>query len=53
MNKILDILVVVYTNSIVYVVLQYGTPILSFVTTILSLFYIIRKLKKEFYTKDK
>ena len=52
MNKILDILMVIYTNSVVYVVIQYGTPVLSFFTTILSLFYIIRKLKKEFYTKN-
>jgi len=53
MNKIVDILMVIYTNSVVYVIIQYGTPLLSFVTTILSLFYIVRKLKKEFYTKDK
>ena len=53
MNKFIDIAMVIYTNSVVYVVLQYGTPLLSFTTASLSLFYIIRKIKKEFYTKDK
>lgn len=51
MNKFMDILVVIYTNSVVYVILQYGTPVLSFCTAALSLFYIIRKIKKEFYNK--
>jgi hypothetical protein len=49
MNKFFDILLVLYTNSIVYMVLQYGTPVISFFTAIISLYYIIRKVKKEFF----
>jgi len=49
LNKFFDILLVLYTNSIVYMVLQYGTPVLSFFTACISLYYIIRKVKKEFF----
>ena len=48
-----DILLVVTTNGVVFTIANYGTPLVSFTTALLSLFYIIRKIKKEIYTKDK
>lgn len=53
MNKLEDIMLVLYTNSILFTFLKYGTPAVSFITALLSLFYIIRKIKKEFYSKEK
>ena len=59
MNKLLenslfhDVLLVITTNGVVFTISHYGTPLISFTTAALSLFYIIKKIKKEIYTKDK
>jgi len=44
-----DIIKIVATNSVVYIVASYATPLISFLTASLSLYYIIRKIKKEFF----
>lgn len=44
-----DIIKVVATNGILFMVANYATPIISFITASLSLYYIIRKIRKEFF----
>lgn len=51
-DKAFDFLSILLTNSIVYFTVNYATPIISFTTASLSLFYIIVKIKKEFKTKE-
>lgn len=48
-NSANDIVKVIATNGIVFLVANYATPIISFVTACASLYYIIRKIKKEFF----
>jgi len=48
-ENVQDLLAVIATNGIVYVVGNYGTPIVSFLTACFSLYYVIRKIKKEFF----
>lgn len=51
-NSVTDLLYVISTNGIVFLVSHYGTPIISFSTACLSLYYIIRKVKKEFFSNN-
>jgi hypothetical protein len=48
-ENVQDLLAVIATNGIVYIVGNYGTPIISFLTACFSLYYVIRKIKKEFF----
>lgn len=45
-----DIVKVIATNGVVFLVANYATPLISFCTASLSLYYIIRKIKKEFFS---
>ena len=51
-DKAFDFLSILLTNSIVYFTVNYATPMISFTTASLSLFYIIVKIKKEFKPKE-
>lgn len=51
-NSITDLIFVISTNGIVYLVSEYATPIISFFTASLSLYYIIRKVKKDFFSDN-
>jgi hypothetical protein len=50
-ENVQDLLAVIATNGIVYIVGNYGTPIISFFTACISLYYVIRKVKKEFFNE--
>lgn len=52
-NNAFDYLSIVLTNSIVYFTANFATPLISFTTATLSLYYIIRKIRKEFFTEQK
>ena len=45
-----SILNVAAANGLIYLTAQYATPIISFFTAGLSLYYIVRKIKKEFFS---
>ena len=45
-----DIVKVLATNGVIFLVANYATPLITFCTACLSLYYIIRKVKKEFFT---
>jgi len=47
-NNGFDLLAVLATNGILFFVNNYATPLISLATAICSLYYIIRKIKKEF-----
>jgi len=49
MNTIPDLLLVISTNGLIYLVNEFATPVISLCTACASLFYIVRKIKKEFY----
>jgi len=49
MNTIPDLLLVISTNGPIYLVSEFATPVISLCTACASLFYIVRKIKKEFY----
>jgi len=49
-DSVNDIVKVIATNGVVYMMATYAVPFISFATACLSLYYIIRKIKKEFYS---
>lgn len=50
-NSLTDILIVIGTNGLIYFLSDFATPILTFATALCSLYYITRKIKKDFFNK--
>lgn len=48
-NTIPDLLLVISTNGVIYLVSEFATPVISLCTACASLYYIVRKIRKEFF----
>jgi hypothetical protein len=48
-NSLADILLVIGANGLIFFLQDVATPLLTFTTALCSLYYIGRKIKKDFY----